>query len=116
MALWKCHFLFGPGYTGSRARVADHYRWQKRTQLLPLEEEWLSDEVSPQHQAEQAQDEQRLMEAIRHLKSDQQQVLILKFVGRLSNQSRARGITETHGGSLVREGTGAACPVPAWMM
>ncbi len=84
-------------YRIARARVADHYRRQKRARVLPLEEEWLSDEESPQHQAEKAQDVRRLAEAIRHLTGDQQQVLILKFVDRLSNAQVAQILGKTEG-------------------
>jgi RNA polymerase sigma-70 factor (ECF subfamily) len=70
--------------------VANWHRDQQRRQVLPLHEaarqDWqaLRDET-PERAAESHEEQAHLMRAIRHLPDERQQLLVLKFVERLSN-------------------------------
>jgi len=67
--------------------VANWHRDRSRRPTVPLEDDWLPGGGGPQPEAMAvASDEQRrLMDAVRRLPEDRQQLLILKFVERLSN-------------------------------
>lgn len=77
-------------YTIARNLVIDHYRTQK--EFVSLEDVTLSapEEQDPEEQAEMRFELQALRDALQFLTDDQQEVLILKFIVGLPNESIAR--------------------------
>jgi RNA polymerase sigma-70 factor (ECF subfamily) len=69
--------------------VANHHRDRGRRKIIPLDEYIVSGIFTgpegPERAAEDMEDRERLMAAIRSLPEDRQQLLVLKFVDRLSN-------------------------------
>ena len=69
--------------------VANHHRDKGRRKIIPLDEYITSSLFSnfdgPEHAAEDAEERDRLLKAIRRLPEDRQQLLMLKFVEHLSN-------------------------------
>lgn len=84
-------------YRIAQARVADHFRRQRRRTTTALDESWPSDEGSPLAQSEQSSLHERLRAALGHLTTDQQQVIILKFVEGFSNAKVARILGKSEG-------------------
>lgn len=70
--------------------VANHHRDRSRRKIIPLEEYitsgiFASSEDGPERITEDAEERERLLASIRRLPDDRQQLLLLKFVDRLSN-------------------------------
>ena len=67
--------------------VANWHRDHSRRKVVSLEDVNLSPPLreGPQHQAEQKEEENELLAAVRRLPADRQQLLILKFVEEMSN-------------------------------
>lgn len=67
--------------------VANWHRDNGRHKVIPIDEYLMSrnPEDAPESMAEQSEEEQQLMAAVRDLPEDRQQLLFLKFVERLSN-------------------------------
>jgi RNA polymerase sigma-70 factor, ECF subfamily len=69
--------------------VANHHRDKGRRKIIPLDEYVVNGIFSgvegPEHAAEEREDREQLLAAIRRLPEERQQLLILKFVDRLSN-------------------------------
>lgn len=67
--------------------VANWHRDRGRRKIIPLDEFIASSLRSdaPDHQAEDRQERERLLDAIRRLPEERQQLLLLKFVEELSN-------------------------------
>ena len=67
--------------------VANWHRDHSRRKVVPLEDVNLSPppREGPQHLAEQKEEENELLAAVRRLPADRQQLLILKFVEEMSN-------------------------------
>ncbi|NLH07663.1 MAG: sigma-70 family RNA polymerase sigma factor [Chloroflexi bacterium] len=67
--------------------VANFHRDRKRKKLVPLESLILSSfrREAPDHVAERRDEAEQLLDVIRRLPEDRQQLLILKFVDRLPN-------------------------------
>jgi len=84
-------------YRIARARVADHFRRQRRGGTAALDESWPSGEDSPLAQLERLSLHERLRAALGHLTTDQQQVIVLKFVEGFSNAEVARILRKTEG-------------------
>ena len=79
--------------------VANWHRDKTRHPELPLDL-WVNartSDVSPQGQAERAEAERVLLEAIRRLPAERQQLLILKFVDELSNIEIGRVLGRSEG-------------------
>lgn len=74
-------------YRIARNLVANWHRDQNRRQILSLEDmnQWHFREESPELALEWAEHKETLYNAIRRLPRDRQELLILKFVDRLSN-------------------------------
>jgi RNA polymerase sigma-70 factor (ECF subfamily) len=74
-------------YRIARNLVANWHRDQNRRQMLSLEDmnQWHFREESPELALEWAEHKETLYNAIRRLPRDRQELLILKFVDRLSN-------------------------------
>ncbi len=79
------------------ARVMDHFRQQARRELLPLDERLVSTGKGPQATVEARLDHEELQSAIAQLTTEQQQVVILKFVEGLSNAEVARILGKSEG-------------------
>ncbi len=67
--------------------VANWYRDRSRRKIISLEDiaQWHVNENSPELATQLIEDKNRLLTAIRRLPADRQELLILKFVERLSN-------------------------------
>ena len=69
--------------------VANHHRDKGRRKIIPLEDYITSSMFTtldgPERAAEDAEDREQLIAAIRRLPEDRQQLLLLKFVDRMSN-------------------------------
>ena len=81
----------------AHARVMDYFRQQARRELLPLDERLLATGKGPQATIEARLDHEELQSAIAQLTTDQQQVIILKFVEGLSNAEVARILGKSEG-------------------
>ena len=79
------------------ARVMDHFRQQARRELLPLDERLVATGKGPQATVEARLDHEELQSAIAQLTTEQQQVVILKFVEGLSNAEVARILGKSEG-------------------
>ncbi len=77
--------------------VANWHRDQGRRPVVPLEETLPSQRHQPEAQAEVADEEGMLMEAIRTLPDDRQRLLIFKFTEGLSNAEIAGRLGRTEG-------------------
>lgn len=81
--------------------VANHHRDKGRRKIIPLDEYITSSMFTgiegPEHAAEDAEEQERLLKAIRQLPEDRQQLLILKFVERLSNAEIGEIMGRTEG-------------------
>lgn len=84
-------------YTIARNLVIDHYRTRKAS--LPLEEALAipADTELPDEQAQIRFELEELRNALQNLKTDQQQALLLKYIGGLSNESIARILNKQEG-------------------
>lgn len=67
--------------------VANFHRDRSRRKMVPIEDvsNWVISDHGPEFAAQLTQDNEALLEAISRLPSDRQELLILKFVERLSN-------------------------------
>ena len=81
----------------AHARVMDHFRKQAKRELLPLDERLVATGKGPQAMIEARLDHEELQSAIAQLTTDQQQVIILKFVEGLSNAEVARILGKSEG-------------------
>ncbi|HEX3053729.1 MAG TPA: sigma-70 family RNA polymerase sigma factor [Aggregatilineaceae bacterium] len=79
--------------------VANWHRDRGRQQVVPLDD-YLASGLSfdaPEAAAEDSEEEQRLLESIQELPEERQQLLILKFVERLSNAEIGEIMDRTEG-------------------
>jgi len=81
----------------AHARVMDYFRQQARREFLPLDERLVATEKGLQAMLEARLDHEELQSAIAQLTTDQQQVIILKFVEGLSNAEVARILGKSEG-------------------
>ncbi len=67
--------------------VANWHRDRSKRKMVPIEDvsNWIITDHGPEFAAQLTQDNEALLEAITRLPSDRQELLILKFVERLSN-------------------------------
>lgn len=74
-------------YRIARNLVANWHRDRSRRQIIALDDiaHWRVGSESPELQAQLLEDRDFLLEAVRRLPSDRQELLILKFVDQLSN-------------------------------
>ena len=84
-------------YTIARNLVIDHYRTKKNT--LPLEEAIAlpSDMEMPDEEAQTHFDLEAMRDALQVLSKDQQQVLVLKYIAGLPNESIAKVMNKQEG-------------------
>lgn len=84
-------------YRIAQARIADHFRRERRVGTVALGEDLPSAEDSPLVKVELSFYHEELRTAISELTLDQQQVIILKFVEGLSNVEVAQMLGKTEG-------------------
>ncbi len=84
-------------YTIARNLVTDHHRRAGKSQLLPLDEQLVADTIGPEKAAERTLTRVSLAAAIAHLTEDQRQVILLKFVEELDNETTAQTLGKTVG-------------------
>jgi len=84
-------------YRIAHARVMDHFRKQARRELLPLDERLAATGKDLQATVEAQLYHEELQLAVAQLTTDQQQVIILKFVEGLSNAEVARILGKSEG-------------------
>jgi RNA polymerase sigma-70 factor (ECF subfamily) len=84
-------------YRIAHARAMDHFRRQARREHLPLDERLVATGKGPQAMVEARLDHEELQSAIAQLTTDQQQVIILKFVEGLSNAEVAGILGKSEG-------------------
>lgn len=74
-------------YRIARNLVANWYRDRNRRSIIALEDiaQWRLGSESPEWDAQLNEDEHSLLQAVRRLPSERQELLILKFVDKLSN-------------------------------
>lgn len=77
--------------------VVDHHRRQAVRDHLPLDEEHLPTHSGPEAPVEVKLTQERLQQAIAKLTSDQQQVIILRFIEGLSNAEIGRILDKSEG-------------------
>lgn len=79
--------------------VANWHRDRGRRKVIPLDEFIASSlrSESPDHQAEDNEEREALLRAIRHLPEERQQLLLLKFVEHLSNAEIGEIMNRTEG-------------------
>ena len=82
--------------------VANWHRDQGRRQMLPLHEaargDWAALRTeAPELAAETHEEQERLMQAVRKLSEERQQLLVLKFVERLSNAEIGQVLNRSEG-------------------
>jgi RNA polymerase sigma-70 factor (ECF subfamily) len=77
--------------------VVDHFRRRPREESLPLEEELMAAPEDVTVVVEKKLAQQQLRAAISHLTTDQQQVIVLKFVEGLSNAEVGQVLGKTEG-------------------
>ncbi len=77
-------------YTIARNLVTDHHRQLGRTPTLPLDERLVAGTADPEEAAERALTQQKLTAAIAHLTEDQRQVILLRFIEGMDNETVAR--------------------------
>lgn len=79
--------------------VANWHRDRSRRKVIPLED-YLDRDIGlvvPERIAEKQEEQERLLKSIRRLPSDRQQLLILKYVERLSNAEIGQMMDKTEG-------------------
>jgi len=81
--------------------VANHHRDKGRRKIIPLEDyittSMFSTMDGPERAAENTEDRERLLAAIRRLPEDRQQLLLLKFIDRMSNAEIGEIMGRTEG-------------------
>lgn len=85
-------------YRIARNMVANWYRDDKSSRLLPLETaDGRGDQLGPEAAIESMEDKDALLAAIRQLSPDRQELLILKFVERMPNAEIGQIMGRTEG-------------------
>ena len=96
-------------YTIARNLVADYHRRAAKSEPLSLDEQLVADAVDPETAAEHSLTQDKLTAAIVHLTEDQRQVILLKFIEGLDNETVAQTLGKTVGSvkSLQHRALGA---------
>jgi RNA polymerase sigma-70 factor, ECF subfamily len=79
------------------ARTADYWRQQHRRREVRLDERWAAGQARPGDSLEAEDDWRRAMNLLAQLSDDQQDVLILRFVGEMSLADVADTLAKTVG-------------------
>lgn len=84
-------------YSIAYARIVDHWRKQKRRVEVPLEETLPAHEPRPQEFLEAQADWATAIDLVAQLTDDQQDVIILRFIGEMSMAEVAETVGKTVG-------------------
>jgi RNA polymerase sigma-70 factor (ECF subfamily) len=84
-------------YRIAYARVVDHYREQRRRQEVALFETVPADDPPPSQRVEAEAESDAAIDLLAQLTDDQQDVLILRFIGELSLAEVAETLGKTVG-------------------
>ncbi|MCP4539280.1 MAG: sigma-70 family RNA polymerase sigma factor [Chloroflexi bacterium] len=86
-----------------------HRRRAGKSQLIPPDEQLVADTIAPEEAAERILTQDKLAAAIAHLTEDQRQVILLKFVEGVDNETAAQTLGKTVGSvkSLQHRALGA---------
>jgi RNA polymerase sigma-70 factor (ECF subfamily) len=84
-------------YTIARNLVADYFRANKHVSSLKINDEYLIDTQNPHHLVEFNTTQAQLISSIGQLTEDQQQVILMKFIGGQSNAAIAEYLGKTEG-------------------
>jgi RNA polymerase sigma-70 factor (ECF subfamily) len=84
-------------YTIARNLVTDYHRRAGKSQALSLDEQLVADTIAPEEAAEHRLTQDRLAAAVALLTEDQRQVILLKFVEGLDNETTAQTLGKTIG-------------------
>lgn len=79
-------------YRVARNRLVDYYRAQRRRPQVPLDGAGDPVDHEPARELERILDRQELVAALRQLTPDQREVIVLRFLQRLSIQETARSL------------------------
>jgi RNA polymerase sigma-70 factor (ECF subfamily) len=95
-------------YTIARNVVNDHHRRAGRAQLVDLDEGIEAEVENPEQAATRALDRRRLADALCELTEDQCQVIILRFLDGLDNQTVAQITNKSYGAVKALQHRGLA--------
>lgn len=84
-------------YSIAYARIVDHWRKQKRRVEVPLEETLPAREPRPEEVVEAQEDWSTAIDLLAQLTDDQQDVIILRFIGEMSLAEVAETVGKTVG-------------------
>jgi RNA polymerase sigma-70 factor (ECF subfamily) len=84
-------------YRIAYARVVDHWRKQERRATLPLDDSLPAREPRPAERLEAEDDWVTAVDLLAQLTDDQQQVLMLRFIGEMSLSEVAETVGKTVG-------------------
>lgn len=84
-------------YTIARNLVTDHHRRAGRSLPLPLDERLVASTDAPEETVEHRLAQHRLAAAVARLTEDQRQVILLKFVEGLDNETTAQTLGKSVG-------------------
>ena len=84
-------------YSIAYARIVDHWRKQKRREEVPLEETLPAREPRPDELLEAEEEWITAMDLLAQLTDDQQDVIILRFIGEMSQADVAETVGKTVG-------------------
>ncbi len=94
---YRGHPLLAWLYTIARNLVTDYRRRAGRSLPLSLDEQVVSDTVGPEEDVEHRQVQDRVIVAITYLTEDQRQVILLKFIEGLDNETVAQALDKSVG-------------------
>jgi RNA polymerase sigma-70 factor (ECF subfamily) len=84
-------------YTVARNLVTDHHRQARRSLPLSLDNRLVAEATDPEETVEHRLTQHRLAAAIARLTEDQRQVILLKFIEGLDNETAARMLGKSIG-------------------
>jgi RNA polymerase sigma-70 factor (ECF subfamily) len=84
-------------YTVARNLVTDHHRRAERSPLLPLDEQQEADTTGPEQVAERRLMAEEVIAAVAGLTEGQRQVVLLKFIQGLDNETVAQTLGKSVG-------------------
>jgi RNA polymerase sigma-70 factor (ECF subfamily) len=95
-------------YTIARNLVSDHHRLVGRVQRIPLDETIAAQTPDPEGVADLAINYERLAVALDQLTEDQRQVILLRFIEGLDNQTVAQVLGKSYGAVKALQHRGLA--------
>jgi RNA polymerase sigma-70 factor (ECF subfamily) len=95
-------------YTIARNLVSDHHRGDGGTELVALPDDLRADVMGPEDAADSALDQERLAGALEELTEGQRQVIVLRFLEGLDNQTVAQILDKSYGATKALQHRGLA--------